>query len=201
MPRRHLRGGNPLSRTLVLISLLAARLVAVVSAGQPRAAARRYTTEHDLWRASANGFAAWQLVRRRRGADSVLRLDVGTAAPETDPYAAAPTRGGNYYNGGSYLVGEAVSPRDRRGAASPRRSRPGTPSHAGRHRWVETLDQRADRRPLDEVVHRRRRGRRASSARSSVTRSTCRPTRDGIVRGRHADPEREEGSAGRRLPA
>ncbi|MEJ7569600.1 MAG: peptidase C39 family protein [Gaiellaceae bacterium] len=97
-----------MSRTFVLISLLLLASLAAVSAAA-KSGGGPYTTDHDLWRASANGFAAWHLAGVSRGADGVLRLDPTTALTETDPYAAGTYQGHNYYNGGSYLVGEATS--------------------------------------------------------------------------------------------
>ena len=98
-----------MSRTIVLTALLLLAAIAAASAGAKSGGAP-YTTEHDLWRASANGFAAWQRSGVSLGADGMLRLDAATAATETDPYAAGAYQGRNYYNGGSYLVGEAISP-------------------------------------------------------------------------------------------
>jgi hypothetical protein len=40
----------------------------------------------------------------------VLEFDGGTALPDSDPYAVGAYNGGNYYNGGSFFVGEATSP-------------------------------------------------------------------------------------------
>jgi hypothetical protein len=63
------------------------------------------------WRAADGGFAPWELgagVIRR--ADGVLALDPAAATAETDPFPAKGYRGRNYYNGGSYQVGEATSP-------------------------------------------------------------------------------------------
>jgi hypothetical protein len=53
-------------------------------------------------------FSAWSGAHTTRGAS--VTLDASTAQTETDPYAAGMYNGGNFYTGGSYLVGEAVSP-------------------------------------------------------------------------------------------
>ncbi len=98
-----------MSRTLVLISLLVLAAIATVAAAA-KSGGGPYTTDHDLWRASANGFAAWQLSGVSRGTDGVLRLDPVTALNESDPYPAGGYQGRNYYNGDTYLVGEALSP-------------------------------------------------------------------------------------------
>jgi len=97
-----------LSRTLVLISLLVLASVAAVSAGAKSGGAP-YTTDHDLWRAADGGFASWSLDGVALASGGVLQLDLATADSESDPYPGG-YQGHNYYNGGSYLVGEAVSP-------------------------------------------------------------------------------------------
>ena len=45
-----------------------------------------------------------------RTGGGTVELDPGSAAAETDPYPAGGCLGGNFYNAGSYLVGEATSP-------------------------------------------------------------------------------------------
>ena len=68
-----------------------------------------YQTGFIRWRAAEGGFGGWALdgVRLNAGA---LEFDPATADPGTDPYVAGAYNGGNYYNGGSFLVGEATSP-------------------------------------------------------------------------------------------
>jgi len=63
-----------------------------------------------MWRAADNGFENWSLSGVRLDASGALELDPLTARPGSDPYAAGAYNGRNYYNGGSYLVGEATSP-------------------------------------------------------------------------------------------
>ena len=96
-------------RTLVPLLLLVLAAVAALSASAKSGDAP-YATDHDLWRASDGGFSSWSLSGVTRGSDGVLRIDLATAASETDPYPAGGYQGHNYYNGGSYLVGEALSP-------------------------------------------------------------------------------------------
>ena len=61
------------------------------------------------WRAAENDFTGWTLsgVKLNAGA---LELDPANAVAGSDPYAPGAYNGGNYYNGGSFLVGEAISP-------------------------------------------------------------------------------------------
>lgn len=74
-----------------------------------RAAGDSYDSALVRWRATDAGFATWT----RTGvllADGALVLDAATAAVETDPYAPGAYYGRNFYNGGSYLVGESTGP-------------------------------------------------------------------------------------------
>jgi hypothetical protein len=89
-------------------SLLAVLLL--VTAVPIRAKEQPYMTGFTRWRSAENGFANWQLSGARLGSDGALRLEAATAASETDPYAPGAYRGGNFYNGGSYQVGEALGP-------------------------------------------------------------------------------------------
>ena len=68
-----------------------------------------YQTGFIRWRAADNGFSGWSLsgVKFNTGA---LEFDSTTATAGTDPYAPGAFNGGNYYNGGSFFVGEATSP-------------------------------------------------------------------------------------------
>ena len=71
-------------------------------------AASTYRTAHYRWQ-SGDGFAAWQL-SGVVAQDGALRLDPATARPGSDPYPAGGYHGRNYYNGGSFLIGEALGP-------------------------------------------------------------------------------------------
>jgi hypothetical protein len=99
-------------RLLILILLLLLVLPTNVNA-QP--ATSPYKAETRVWRADANGFISWQLANVFRsisgGTRYTLNLDVSAAAHvATDPYRAGTYKGGNFYNGGTFLVGEATSP-------------------------------------------------------------------------------------------
>lgn len=69
-----------------------------------------YQTGFIRWRAAEDGFAGWELSGVKLNSDDALEVNPATAAPGTDPYAAGGYNGGNYYNGGSFKVGEATSP-------------------------------------------------------------------------------------------
>jgi hypothetical protein len=69
-----------------------------------------YQTGFIRWRAADAGFADWSLDGVKRNAKGELELDPATASPGSDPYAAGTYNEGNYYNGGSFFVGEAFSP-------------------------------------------------------------------------------------------
>jgi hypothetical protein len=62
------------------------------------------------WHARTGDLANWTTDGIQVASDGTLRLDPGTMKQERDPYAAGSYERGNFYNGGSYWVGEAVSP-------------------------------------------------------------------------------------------
>lgn len=68
-----------------------------------------YKTGLDLWRAADSGFSDWALSGVKLQ-DGMLALDPAYAKQETDTYLPGGYNGGNYYTGGSYLVGEATGP-------------------------------------------------------------------------------------------
>ena len=92
-----------MSRTLVLISLLALAAFATVSAGAKSGGAP-YETGYDSWRS----FAGWTHSGTVAAGDGSLTLATSGLTPGTD--APGAYYGGNYYNGGAYLVGTATSP-------------------------------------------------------------------------------------------
>jgi Peptidase_C39 like family len=96
------------SRTVVIAALVCVlgTLVAVPAAGKEPP----YTTAFTKWRAADGDFAGWQREGVALAADGTLRLELATAAPGTDPYPPGTYNGRNYYNGGSFLLGEATSP-------------------------------------------------------------------------------------------
>jgi hypothetical protein len=92
-------------RSFVLISLLVLAVAAASPAGAKKGGS--YQTGFDSWRAADDGFADWTPSGTAL-AGGALTLSGGVV--ETDPYPAAGYYGGNFYNAGSYRVGEAVSP-------------------------------------------------------------------------------------------
>src|SRR5215216_2685163 len=67
-----------------------------------------YQTGFTRWRAAENGFSGWALRGVRLNTDTgVLEFDSAGASAGSDPYLVGQYNGGNYYNGGSFLVGEA----------------------------------------------------------------------------------------------
>ncbi|MFP2926135.1 C39 family peptidase [Pyxidicoccus sp. 3LG] len=62
------------------------------------------------WAASRGDFLSWQLSGVSRAADGSLQLFPGQSWAGTDPYGPGGYYGGTYYNGGSFVQGEATSP-------------------------------------------------------------------------------------------
>jgi len=89
-------------------------IIIVIFALVPSVAAKKggsgYETGFIRWRAADNGFTGWSLNGVHRNASGALEFDGATASPGTDPYAPGTYNGANYYNGGSFFVGEATSP-------------------------------------------------------------------------------------------
>jgi hypothetical protein len=69
-----------------------------------------YATGFTRWRAADRGFAAWQRSGVSLAADGSLQFDLQTAQASSDPYPAGGYNGRNFYNGGNFVVGEALSP-------------------------------------------------------------------------------------------
>src|SRR5215207_834145 len=69
-----------------------------------------YQTGFIRWRAADNGFGGWSLDGVKLNANGALEIDPANAGAGSDPYAEATYNGGNYYNGGTFVVGEATSP-------------------------------------------------------------------------------------------
>ena len=99
-------------------SILIARIVLVgvimlgmVSSASAKSKGGGYRTGFTRWRATSGDFSTWT---RKAGttinADGSLGFDADTAQSGNDPYPPGGYNGRNYYNGGSYLVGEAWSP-------------------------------------------------------------------------------------------
>lgn len=70
-----------------------------------------YQTGFVRWRAAEGGFSSWTtgdgVILTSSGG---LTLDKASAKTESDPYAPGGYYGINFYNGGSYLVGETTGP-------------------------------------------------------------------------------------------
>ncbi len=99
-------------RRRVALGLLLSVMVSVFGLAPAHAASSTYTTGFSRWRATDDGFGAWAMSGVVVTADGTLQLDPDAAREGTDPYAAGVFNGGNFYNGGSFLVGEATSPRE-----------------------------------------------------------------------------------------
>ncbi|HVG24869.1 MAG TPA: C39 family peptidase [Thermoanaerobaculia bacterium] len=69
-----------------------------------------YSTGFARWSASGGGFASWTRSGTRIDASGALVLDAASAAAGSDPYAPGAYSGGNFYNGATFVVGEATSP-------------------------------------------------------------------------------------------
>ena len=95
----------------VIVVLLALSVVSPAAA-QPLLAEKEpasdYQTGVTLWR-GASGFSEWALSGTQLAGEA-LQMDITGAVQEQDPYLPGEYYGGSFYNGGSYLVGEAISP-------------------------------------------------------------------------------------------
>ncbi|MDX2272059.1 MAG: C39 family peptidase [Cyanobacteriota bacterium] len=69
-----------------------------------------YQTGLVVWQAAEQGFADWQLAGIEITPEGTLQLDPPTAEWQRDPYPAGGYREGNFYNGGEFWLGEAISP-------------------------------------------------------------------------------------------
>ncbi|MCG8350427.1 MAG: peptidase C39 family protein [Chloroflexales bacterium] len=90
--------------------LLIGLLVTSLMAAPLGAAETTYRTGFDYWRAADGGFSNWERQGVTLARDGTLRLDPAAAQRGVDPYPAGGYFGGNYYNGGEFLFGEATSP-------------------------------------------------------------------------------------------
>lgn len=96
---------------MVLILLMTATLTPPNSVYAKEGSGKvAYQTGFVNWRAAENGFASWELRGVRLNSRGELEFQRKGAIPGTDPYATGAYNGGNYYTGGSYLLGEATSP-------------------------------------------------------------------------------------------
>jgi len=102
-------------RTVSVIALglllLAGPAQAVPGTGAPVTAGKKaYETSLLRWRSSNGDFASWTRAGTALTGTGELRLDPEHATAGTDPFGPGGYRGGTFYNGGSFLVGETTSP-------------------------------------------------------------------------------------------
>jgi hypothetical protein len=74
------------------------------------AASPPYQTRFVRWRAAGDGFECWQRTGVDLTDDGTLRLDPARAISASDPHPPGGYNGHNFYNGSSFLVGEALGP-------------------------------------------------------------------------------------------
>lgn len=95
--------------TRILFILLILAMIAVPA--QAKKSTTGYQTGFERWRAADNAFAGWNLAGTVIDSSYALAFDPGSATSGSDPYAST---GGYYgidfYNGGSFKVGEATGP-------------------------------------------------------------------------------------------
>jgi hypothetical protein len=98
-------------KRLRVAGLLAVVLSSCVTlAGPVDAASSPYQTQFARWRAADGALAGWQRDGVSVSSAGELLLDPQSAHPGSDSYAPGAYNGHNFYNGGSFLVGEATSP-------------------------------------------------------------------------------------------
>lgn len=98
------------STRLSLLTLVSLLLLSIAMDTHAQTSGSQYRAEARVWRAASGNFAAWQRTGVTLTAAGTLQLDTQRAATATDPYRAGAYRGGNFYNGASYVVGESISP-------------------------------------------------------------------------------------------
>src|SRR5687768_4573816 len=105
-----MRGLGGVMRRRPLLALLGGAVPSLAVSGALATAseASPYETGLVRWRGASGGFGEWELEGVRREADGSLALDPDRARPAADPYPPGGYRGGDYYNGGAFLAGEAT---------------------------------------------------------------------------------------------
>ena len=94
-------------RVLQIIIVL---LTTSIGAPFARSQQARYQAGIVQWHAVEGAFQSWELKGVRIASNGALRIDPSASATGKDPYIAGSFYGGDYYNGGNFQVGEAVSP-------------------------------------------------------------------------------------------
>lgn len=94
----------------VLLPHLALVMILLLAGAAPASAkGAAYQTGFQVWRAADGGFGGWTTDGVKL-VEGELQLDLESADPGVDPYLPGEYYGGNFYNGGGFLVGEATSP-------------------------------------------------------------------------------------------
>ncbi len=91
-----------------ILIILAIALTTIQSASAAKDTTGYQTGMHG-WRAAEGGFAGWALSGAALSGGALV-FENATAEIESDPYPVDGYYGGNFYTGGSYRVGEAISP-------------------------------------------------------------------------------------------
>ena len=96
---------------LPIFAVLVITMAAVIPVQAAKDKGSAYQTGFARWRSADSGFASWTLEAGvQTDASGALVMDLSTALQDTDLYAPGAYNGGNYYNGGSFLVGQATGP-------------------------------------------------------------------------------------------
>jgi hypothetical protein len=96
-------------RTFACIMLIGVFMLNTVSSVSAKDKGE-FQTGFVRWRAAENGFSGWTLSGVQLNNAGALEFNAATASAGSDPFAAGAYNGDNYYNGGSFSVGEAISP-------------------------------------------------------------------------------------------
>ena len=92
------------------IQLILALSILLMVAAPMAAQDGGHTTGLARWRAAQGDFRDWQRTGVRLDENGALQLDPSTAQRESDPHPPGTYHGKNFFNGSSFLVGEALSP-------------------------------------------------------------------------------------------
>lgn len=95
---------------IAFVALIGALILAPVASATAKSSEGAYQTGFVRWRAADDSFSNWGLSGVILDSGGQLTFDPVMANAGIDPYAMGAYNGGNYYNGGSFLVGEATSP-------------------------------------------------------------------------------------------